>query len=309
MAGLHQILECLQQHPHIFEVQAGRRLVKNEERRLGSRGFQAGELRQMTDQLQALAFASGKGVDRLSQPQVAQPDFLQQLEAAQSSPARRGVDEGKEHLDSLVDGGLQKVGDAPAAGFGCRPAGARAPSGPAGRSRRRGLGEGGGELDLQDVRAVTASLALRAADIDIAEELHLDFLEARAPATLALALAGIKTERAGAQATLARPIGLREQFADGIEGPDIDRRIGTGSFAERRLVHQHYATKMLVAPQARGRRMGTRGFRLIVPVVLRGAAFHLGGVRRLAGGFQTCLERGQEDFASQGGFSRAAHPG
>ena len=44
------------------------------------------------------------------------------------------------------------------------------------------------ELHFENVRAVAAAVAIGAADEDVAEELHLDLLEAGAAAALALAL-------------------------------------------------------------------------------------------------------------------------
>ena len=80
MPGLHQVLKGLEQDPDIFEMQASCGLVKNKERRFGPGGFQPGEFGEMTDQFKPLAFASGKGVDRLSQAQVSETDLLQYLE-------------------------------------------------------------------------------------------------------------------------------------------------------------------------------------------------------------------------------------
>jgi hypothetical protein len=66
------------------------------------------------------------------------------------------------------------------------------------------------DLHLKDVLAIAPPSALRTRHENIAEELHLDFLEAGATAFLALALAGIETEGAGVQAALLRRLGRGE---------------------------------------------------------------------------------------------------
>jgi hypothetical protein len=52
---------------------------------------------------------------------------------------------------------------------------------------------------LEDVRLKAASLALRAAQIQVTEKLHLDLLKPSAPAQLALALGRVETKCTGAQ--------------------------------------------------------------------------------------------------------------
>ena len=66
------------------------------------------------------------------------------------------------------------------------------------------------DLHFQNMRPVPPPIAIRAADKNVAEKLHLDFLKACASATLALALAGIEAEGAGIQPTLPGRLGLGE---------------------------------------------------------------------------------------------------
>ena len=75
------------------------------------------------------------------------------------------------------------------------------------------------------MRAIAAAVAVWAANEDIAEELHLDLLEARAAAAPTLTLSGIETEGASVQPALPGDIGLGEELADVIERADIDGRI------------------------------------------------------------------------------------
>ena len=84
--------------------------------------------------------------------------------------------------------------------------------------------------------------------------MHLNFFEARAPATLALALAVIETERARAKPPLARQLRLREHLANVIERADVNRRVGAWSFAEARLIHQDDAAQTF--PTGKLRRIG-----------------------------------------------------
>src|SRR6267154_5834675 len=47
----------------------------------------AGSVRQMSDQLQPLRFAAGQGVQRLTQPQITKPNFVEHFEAVGNSRA------------------------------------------------------------------------------------------------------------------------------------------------------------------------------------------------------------------------------
>ena len=80
------------------------------------------------------------------------------------------------------------------------------------------------QLNLQHVRLETSAFAFRATDIEIAQELHLDFLETGAAATFATAAAGVEGERARGQS-------LRHRFRQAprrARAPDRKAR-GTGS--------------------------------------------------------------------------------
>ena len=95
------------------------------------------------------------------------------------------------------------------------------------------------QLDFENMRAVAAAVAIGAADEDVAQELHLDLLEARAAAPLALPLAGVEAEGAGVEPALLRQLGLGEDGPDVIERANIDGGIRARGLAEDGLIHQH----------------------------------------------------------------------
>ena len=97
------------------------------------------------------------------------------------------------------------------------------------------------------MRAVAAAIAIRAADENVAEELHLDLLEAGAATTFALALGGIETESAGTQTALFGRVGLGEQFAKVVERADVNGGVRARGFAQRRLVNQDNAADVFPA--------------------------------------------------------------
>ena len=94
------------------------------------------------------------------------------------------------------------------------------------------------DFDFQNMLAIAAAIAFGAADEDVAEELHLDLLETGTAAFLALTDAGVEAEGASVQAALLCNFGLCEDFADVVEGTDVNGRIGSWGFAERGLVHE-----------------------------------------------------------------------
>jgi len=99
------------------------------------------------------------------------------------------------------------------------------------------------------MRAIPAAAAIRAADEDVAEELHFDLLETGAPAAFALALGGVEAERAGVETAPFRGVRLGEQFPDVVERADVNGGIRARGFAQRRLVHKHGATETFPAAQ------------------------------------------------------------
>ncbi len=70
------------------------------------------EVRQMADEFQPLAFAAGKGVDRLAETQITQADFLQQLQAGRGALRGARIGEAGEKIDGFIHGGVEQIGDA-----------------------------------------------------------------------------------------------------------------------------------------------------------------------------------------------------
>ena len=105
------------------------------------------------------------------------------------------------------------------------------------------------DLHFENVLAIAAAVAVRAADEDVAEELHLDFLEARTATLFALADSGVEAERAGVEAALLGDFRLREDFADVVERADVNGGIGTRGFAERGLIHEDDLAEAFVSSE------------------------------------------------------------
>ncbi len=178
-------------------------------------------------QLEALGLAARQGRHRLAQLHVFEPDVDDRLQHAQ----HLGVagEEGRR----LADGQVQHLGH---------------------------VEQTAAALDahLQDLGAITPAVAIGAAQVDVAEELHLDVLEAGAAAGRAAPLAGVEAEHAGAVAALQRQRRLREQLADLVEGAHVAGRVRAGGLADRRLVDEHHVADLVGAGQApeRARRLG-----------------------------------------------------
>ena len=103
------------------------------------------------------------------------------------------------------------------------------------------------ELHFENVGAVAAAIAIGAADEDVAEELHLDLLEAGAAAPFTLALGGIEAEGTGIEAALPGQLRLGEKVADVVKRANINGRVRARGLAENGLVHQHDAAEVLGA--------------------------------------------------------------
>src|SRR5215475_4713541 len=88
------------------------------------------------------------------------------------------------------------------------------------------------DFDLQDMTAISPPIAIRTPYKNIAQKLHLDLLKTRTPASFALSLARIETERARVQPALLGQLRLRKKFPDIIKRPDIHRGIRSRRFAQ-----------------------------------------------------------------------------
>ena len=81
MAGIDEALKDIEQDADVIEVQAGGGFVEQEKGGFGIARAGQGEVGEVADEFEALAFAAGQGVDGLAEPQITETDFLEQLEA------------------------------------------------------------------------------------------------------------------------------------------------------------------------------------------------------------------------------------
>ena len=188
-------------------MQTGGRLVEDEKVAAFAVRFFRARIGEMPDEFQPLRFAAGKRVERLSEPQIAEPNFFEHIERLRKIFLLADL---REELNRFGHGQLEHVVNRFAV-----------------------------QLHLQHVRLKTAAFAFRAAHIEIAQELHLDLFETGAGAALATAAAGVERERARGQ-SLRHRFRLRgEKFADAIVKTEIKNRRGTRRARERRLIDHH----------------------------------------------------------------------
>src|ERR1019366_627454 len=95
------------------------------------------------------------------------------------------------------------------------------------------------DLHLEHHAAIPFPVAVGAAQIDVAEELNLNVLEAVPAARRAAAFAGIETKRARRITALLRHRLRGEKFADRIERADVAGRVRARGPSHGRLVHHH----------------------------------------------------------------------
>ena len=237
VARLQELPERAHQLGDVVEVQPGGRLVEHEERAAPGQRLPAGarvlrRLGQEAGELEALRLAAGKRRHRLAELHVLEADVDDRLQAAHHLAVVA------EELHRLGDGELEDVGDAEAA--------------------RDVAGKAALDGDVEDLGAEPAAVAIRAAQVHVAEELHLDVLEARAAAGRAAAVAGVEAEHAGAVAALHRQRLDGEQLPDLVERADVARRVGARGLADRALVDEHRVAQPVGAVQARRTRPASR---------------------------------------------------
>ena len=247
MTGIDEALKHFQQDTDIVEMKPGGGFVKEKKRwkagsgGFGCRGGSGRRIGEMSHEFQALALAAGQGVDGLAQLKVAEAHFFEQFQAGDRSLGRTGCGERTQELDGLLNGRVEEVGDGERTGKNAARTGGFLRFDLARGSAA--LGRIQPEFDVENVGAVPATVAVGAADENVAEELHFDSFEAGAAAALALALGGVKAEGAGVEAALFGEFRLGEEFADVIKGADIDSGIRARGFGQDRLVHQQRARK------------------------------------------------------------------
>jgi len=135
MTDINQALKDFQQQTHIVKVKAGCGLVEKKEEGFGAsnnrllrgRGGERGrgrsslgllwrgkggrgrfqDLRHVTHELQPLAFAAGKSIERLTEFEITEADLLKQPETGDCPLCRARFRERGQKLNGLIDGCLQ----------------------------------------------------------------------------------------------------------------------------------------------------------------------------------------------------------
>ena len=200
---------------------------------------------EMRGELHALGLAARERRQRLAEPQVVEPDVDQGAEAPGD------VGDVGEDLDGLGDGEVEDLADV-------------APV----------------RAHLQHLGPEARSAALRAGDVDVGEELHLDLLEALAGARLAAPAGDVEGERRRRVAAQARRLGRREAGPDQVEGAQVGDRIRPRRRADGRLVDEHDVGDALGAADLAAR---TRDADRLPAALLEAAVEDLLDQRRLAG--------------------------
>jgi hypothetical protein len=118
MAVLDQPLQCAHQHFNIREMKSSGGFVEQEQGWLPRARFGGSELREMTDQFQALAFSARESVDRLAQAEITEAHLLEQSQT-RLCPARCWrVRVPAKPLHGFVDSCLEQIRDAPILALG-----------------------------------------------------------------------------------------------------------------------------------------------------------------------------------------------
>ena len=179
-------IEQLAQGPHqlgnVIKMQAGCGLVKHEEDAPLGRGLTTGRgalgrLSQKTGQLEALGLTARKRGHRLPELDVFQTDIQDRLQSANHIPIRC------EEEHRLTNRQVKHISHIERA-----------------RNTVRFALNG----DLQNLRAVAFAVAIRAAQIDVTQKLHLHMLKARSTTCGAAPIAAVGAEFGGGIAALLR---------------------------------------------------------------------------------------------------------
>ena len=230
MPGVQQLAEGAHQLGDVVEVQASGGLIEQEQRALARGRLTAGSgvlrgIGQEAGELEALRLAARQRGHGLAELDVIQPHIDDGLQRADHLAVVR------EQLRRLGHGEVQHVGHVHVA--------------------RAQLAHGVAlDLHFQDLGAVALAVAIRAAQVDVGEELHLDVLEARAAAGGAAPVARVEAELGRRVAALARQRRGGEQRADRVPGAHVADRVGARGLADGRLVHEDHAAQVVGAQQA-----------------------------------------------------------
>ena len=192
-----QAPECRDEGRHIVEVQTRCGFVEQQQLRA------VAGLRQMAGEFEALGLAAAQGRHRLTKLHVVEADSGKGREGGQDFRAI-----GKE-FQCLSDGHVEHIRH----GLGALPFLAASPG------RRC-------ELHLEHLGTVTAAVTIRAAQIHVAQELHLHVLESVSATGGTAAGAGVEAEGPRRIATLPGQRLLGEQLSDGVQSPHVAGGIG-----------------------------------------------------------------------------------
>ena len=230
IAGFEQLAQRAHQLGDVVEVQASGRLVEQKQRaargcRLPAAGGAFGGPREETGQLQPLGLAARQGRHRLAEFHVFEPHVDDRLQRADHVAIVR------EQQSRFTHREVQHVRHVHHAGLEC--------------ADRLAL-----DRHLEDLRPVALAVAVRAAQVDIGEKLHLDVLEAGAATGRTPAIAAVETELGAGVAALPRQRRDGKDFAHRIPGADVAHRVGARGLADRRLVDEHHVAQMIGAQQA-----------------------------------------------------------
>ena len=163
-------------------------------------------------ELDALGFAAGERGGGLAEADVAEADFVEDVELVDDLGVAGEVDEG------FLDGHVEDVVDVLAL-----------------------------VLDVEDGGFVAGAVAFFAGEFDVGEELHLDGDGAVAFADVAAAAGDVEGEVAGGEA-FALGVGLRgEEGADVVEGLDVGDGVGARGAADGGLVDEDDVVEVLGA--------------------------------------------------------------
>ena len=211
MPGRQQLAQGAHQARDVFEVQTGGGFVEKQQCTFGGAalafGAAPGGLGEEAGDLQALRFAAREGRHGLAEAQIIQADVGERGERPQHVAVLR------KQVHRFGDGVRKDVGD-----------------------RKRAAAAF--DLHREDFGAEALAVAVRAAQIDVGEELHLDVFESVATTGGAAAVAGVEAE--GPRRVFAF-LGQRrpgKDLADRIEGADEAGGVGAGGLADRRLVDE-----------------------------------------------------------------------
>ena len=222
MPGLNQLAQRAHEFGDVIKVQAGGGLVQQEQgaavRAQGQRlAADAGDRRlglaladvagQKAGELQALRLAARQRGHRLAELDVFKPHIDDGLQGA-NHLAVVG-----EQLAGLADGEVKHIGhiEHDAAAVRVTPL----------------------DPDFENFGPVALAVAVGAAQVHVAEELHLDMLKARAAAGRAAAVAAVEAELRSRVASLTRQRRQRKNFPHRVPGTHIAGRVGPGGLADR----------------------------------------------------------------------------